>query len=120
VQRYGQPEERVEQIVVKPRADPTRLFPQVLGRRVRDLVRVVVNPLGGGTITQDCHIAGIHHEISEDDWTTTFDLSGRVSVPAVRDQPLRRGHLRRPDDHVLLLGRLTVERWLVQPVSRAT
>lgn len=74
VQRYGQPEERVEQIVIKPRADPIRLFPQVLGRRMRDLIRVVVNPLGGGTITQDCHIAGVHHEISEDDWTTTFDL----------------------------------------------
>jgi hypothetical protein len=75
IQRFGQPEQRVEQIVIKPRANPTRLFPQVLGRRVRDLIRVVINPLGGGTITQDCHIAGIHHDISQDDWTTTFDLA---------------------------------------------
>jgi hypothetical protein len=74
IQRFKQPEQRVTQIVVKPRTDPKRLFPQVLGRRVRDLIRVIVHPLGGGTITQDCHIAGITHEITKDDWTTTFDL----------------------------------------------
>jgi hypothetical protein len=74
VERFKQPEQRVAQIVVKPRTDPKRLFPQVLGRRVRDLVRVIVHPLGGGTITQDCHIAGITHQITADDWVTTFDL----------------------------------------------
>jgi hypothetical protein len=74
VERFKQPEQRVTQIVVKPRTDPKRLFPQVLGRRVRDLIRVIVHPLGGGTITQDCHIAGITHDITKDDWTTTFDL----------------------------------------------
>jgi hypothetical protein len=74
VERFKQPEQRVTQIVVKPRTDPKRLFPQVLGRRVRDLIRVVVHPLGGGAITQDCHIAGISHDITKDDWTTTFDL----------------------------------------------
>lgn len=74
VERFKQPEQRVTQIVIKPRMDPERLFPQVLGRRVRDLIRVIVHPLGGGTITQDCHIAGITHDITADDWTTTFDL----------------------------------------------
>jgi hypothetical protein len=34
----------------------------------------VVNPLGGGRIVQDCHIAGISHQISGDDWVTVFDL----------------------------------------------
>lgn len=74
IQQYRVPEQRVTQIVVKPRRDPVRLFPQVLGRRVRDLIRVVVHPLGGGVITQDCHIAGISHHITGDDWVTTFDL----------------------------------------------
>lgn len=75
VERFKDPEERVVRIVVKPRRDPKRLFPQVLGRKVRDLVQVVVRPLGGGTITRTCHIAGISHEVSGDDWTTTFDLA---------------------------------------------
>jgi hypothetical protein len=75
VLRYKQPEQRIEQIVVKPRDAPDTLFPQVLGRKVRDLVRVVAHPPGGGTITQDCHIAGIAHEITGDNWTTTFHLS---------------------------------------------
>lgn len=74
VVQYAQPELRVTQVTIRPRANPARLFPQVLGRRVRDLVQVVVRPLGGGTITQNCHIAGIRHQISGDDWVTTFDL----------------------------------------------
>lgn len=74
VARYKDPELRVTQLKVKPRSNPARLFPQVLGLRVRDLVRVVARPIGGRTITRDCFIAGISHEISQDDWTTTIDL----------------------------------------------
>lgn len=74
VARYKDPELRVVQLQIKPRLSPARLFPEVLGRRVRDLIRVVVRPLGGQTITRDCFIAGISHDISGDDWTTTFDL----------------------------------------------
>lgn len=75
VERFKDPEERVIRIVVKPRRDPKRLFPQVLGRKVRDLIQVVVRPLGGGTITRSCHISGISHEVTGDDWTTTFELA---------------------------------------------
>jgi hypothetical protein len=74
VQRYKDPELRVTQIVIRPRSKPSVLFPQVLGRRVRDLIRVVVRPGGGETITRDCHIAGITHTISGADWVTVFDL----------------------------------------------
>lgn len=74
VARYKDPELRVTQIKIKPLGDPDKLWPQALGRRVRDLVRVVVRPIGGGTITRDCHIAGIHHETDGASWTTTFDL----------------------------------------------
>jgi hypothetical protein len=72
--RYKDPELRVVQIEIKPRSNPTRLFPQVLGRRVRDLVRVIIRPIGGETIIRDCHIAGIEHTITGDDWITKFDL----------------------------------------------
>lgn len=74
VQRFKDPERRVSQIVIKPRRDPRRLFPQALGRRVRDLIRVVRRAPGGYTITRDCHIAGISHEITRGEWITTFDL----------------------------------------------
>lgn len=74
VQRYKDPERRVTSITINPRRDPARLWPQVLGRRVRDLIRVKRRPPGGHTITQDCHIAGIHHTITPHNWQTTFDL----------------------------------------------
>lgn len=74
VQRFKNPERRVAWIKIKPRRDPARLFPQALGRQVRDMIRVVRRAPGGFTITRDCHIAGITHEIKRDDWITTFEL----------------------------------------------
>ena len=76
LQLHKDPENRVKQIVVKPRTPPTAaMWPAVLGRRVRDLIKVIRSPRTGSyTITQYCHIAGIKHEITSDDWTTTFQL----------------------------------------------
>lgn len=76
VERFKQPEKRVTGITIRPRRAPATLFPQVLGRRVRDLVRVKRQPPGGHTVTRDCHIAGVHHVIdkSQGTWDTTFDL----------------------------------------------
>lgn len=68
------PERRFTQITIKARGNPVRLFPQVLGRRVRDLIRVIRRPPSGVSITRDCFIAGIHHQVTGDDWITTFDL----------------------------------------------
>lgn len=72
--RFKDPELRITRIRVLPRSNPARMFPVVLGLRVRDLIRVVVRPLGGGTITQDCHVAGITHTVTGDDWVTELDL----------------------------------------------
>jgi hypothetical protein len=74
VTRYGQPEQRFSQIVLRPQRDPNRLWPQALGRRIRDLIRVTARPIGGTTVVQDCHIVGIHHQTNGEQWTTTFDL----------------------------------------------
>lgn len=71
---YKAPSKRISRIEVKPRANPARLFPQALGRRIRDLVRVVARPLGSPTVTRNCHISGVHHEIRRDNWITTLDL----------------------------------------------
>jgi hypothetical protein len=74
VQKYSSPEFRLTGIQVKPRRDPSTLFPAMLAREVRDLIRVNRRPPGGYTITRDCHIAGISHDINKTNWVTTFDL----------------------------------------------
>lgn len=74
VAQYKDPELRVTRIAVKPRTDPADLFPQVLGREVRDMVTVLRRPPGGHTIERDCHIAGVSHAITAADWVTTWDL----------------------------------------------
>jgi hypothetical protein len=74
--QFKDPEKRITSITVKPRRNPTTLFPQVLGRRVRDLIRVTRTPPGGFTLTRDCHIAGVSHTVerSSGRWDTRFDL----------------------------------------------
>jgi hypothetical protein len=74
IQRFSKPEDRIASVQIKPRNNPTVLFPAVLSREVRDLVRARRRPPGGITITRDCHIAGISHEIDGDNWVTTFTL----------------------------------------------
>lgn len=76
VEQRKAPEKRIEQIVVMPRRAPSTLYPQALARKPRDLIRVIRRPPGGHTMTRDCHIAGIHHQIdkSKGVWQTTWDL----------------------------------------------
>jgi hypothetical protein len=67
------PQKLFSAIEVLPLANRTALFPQVLGS-VRDLIRTVARPLGSPTITRDCHIAGVSHDITSGNWVTDFDL----------------------------------------------
>lgn len=74
-------EQTFSKVTLKPLNVPAMsvIMPQVLGRRVRDLVRCVRRPPAGDVIDKYCHISGIHHEIG-DDWITTFDLSSATVV----------------------------------------
>lgn len=64
---------RIASIKVDPLADPARLFPHVLGRKLGDRVTVKFTPPGGGTrISRDVFIRGIDHAIGLDTWQTTF------------------------------------------------
>lgn len=74
VQQGKDPELRFTKITLKPRKAPSTLYPQVLGRLVRDQITVKRNPPGSFAITQACHIAGVSHEITPDSWTTTWQL----------------------------------------------
>lgn len=85
--RYKAPELRFTSIEIKPRRDPTTLYPQVLGRKVRDLVEVTRRPPGSLTITRDCFISGVSHTITPDpqDWTTRFSLWSASPYTAFSD-----------------------------------
>lgn len=72
--QYQDPEYRFVSVEIKPRRDPAVLWPHVLGRQVRDMVTVVRNPPGGYEISRLCHIAGITHQVTRDNWVTTFHL----------------------------------------------
>jgi hypothetical protein len=74
VQRFAAPEDRIDSVQIRPRNNAGLLFPAVLGREVRDLCRAVRRPPGNITVTRDGHISGISHEITGDNWVTTFEF----------------------------------------------
>jgi hypothetical protein len=65
---------RFDQVTIDPLADPTNLFPQVLGRELGDRIRILLRPPGTGTIQRDVFIRGITHEIGPTTWRTTWAL----------------------------------------------
>ena len=74
--QYANPELRPDSISFKPRRDPSNLWPQVLGRRLRDRITVkFAVPGGGSPVERDCFVAQVQHSGSPADWTTRFGLS---------------------------------------------
>jgi len=78
---HKDPELRIDSITFTPRslqfgtATRDRLIAAAVGLRIRDKVRVIRRPPGGGTIVRDCHIAGIRHDIDrKGDWKVTLKL----------------------------------------------
>lgn len=76
------PEKRFTSISLAPTGSPAELFPQVLGRRVRDLVTVNRRPAGRPDITRDVYIQGVSHTFDSVDWRTTFDLFSATAQSA--------------------------------------
>jgi hypothetical protein len=70
------PELRFATLTLKPLRDEFALWPQVLARRIGDRIRIIRRPPGGGTITRECFIRGIEHDITMDgpDWVTKWTL----------------------------------------------
>lgn len=69
--RWKDPKVRVASISFSPRKS-AELMTQALSRRIRDRVTVQFVPAGGGTISQELFIIGIHHDVVAAEWTTTF------------------------------------------------
>jgi hypothetical protein len=74
VARYAQPERRFASVRISVRGHESVAIPDVLGRRVRDLVRVKRRPPGGITLSRDCYVSGISHVITADNIQTTFEF----------------------------------------------
>jgi hypothetical protein len=72
----AQPELRVKSITIQPRKTPATLWPQVLGRRIRD--RIHINRTVPGTavtLSRDRFIDGIEHAATPNSWTTVLRTS---------------------------------------------
>lgn len=74
VARYKDPELRFVSVTLRARENLPVMMPQVLGRLVRDKVTVARETPDGDTISRVCHIAGVSHTVTSDNWSTTFDL----------------------------------------------
>jgi hypothetical protein len=76
VGNYKDPRIKVTSLVVRPRLDPSNLWPHVLGRDIGDRVTTVRRPpAGGATIAGDSFIEGLTHTVTRGDWRTTWGLS---------------------------------------------
>lgn len=68
------PELRVDTITLLPRGN-TAMIAALLALDIASKVTVIINPMGGGTITQSCWVRGISHEVTADGvWRCTLSL----------------------------------------------
>lgn len=72
---YATPEFRPSMMKLIPESSPTTLYPQVLGRELRDRITVSFTAPGNVARTVDCLIDGIEFSITPGFWETTFYLS---------------------------------------------
>lgn len=86
VLKRGHPELRVQSFVVHPRAEPSTMWAQALGRRIRDRVQVSVTvPTTAVVIDRQCFIDGVEHSVDPSDWTTVFRTSSASAYPAASE-----------------------------------
>lgn len=85
-------DDRFDAITIDPLADPANLFPQVLAREIGDRIQIWRRPQNSGTtITQDCFIRGIQHDLDAvaGTWSTTWALqsASRYTGFLILDDP---------------------------------
>ncbi|MBI4496318.1 MAG: hypothetical protein HY689_00230 [Chloroflexi bacterium] len=72
---YREPGIRFEALSVDGHMDDN-LWPLVLGLEFGDRITVRRRPPGGGdALERDCHVEGVQHDISREEWQTTWQLS---------------------------------------------
>ena len=83
--QFADPQFTFGSITIVPRADPSNLWPQVLGRKLGDRITIKLTPPGGGArITREAFIRSVEHSVTPGfDWSTTFGLADASYFPAV-------------------------------------
>ena len=70
------PEYRPASVMVQAAVNPSLMWPWALGLRIRDRVNIKVNStVSGVTTTHHCFVEGVQHDISPQQWATTFTFS---------------------------------------------
>jgi len=70
---YKDMQTRIESISIHPQADPTNVWPVVLGVDLRDSLTVTTVPPGGGTgLNQQVTVESITHQIGLDTWKVGY------------------------------------------------
>lgn len=77
--RYKDEHPRVPELQLEGMSNPA-LFPQMLGREIGDVVTVTRRPFGAPTLSFDCIIEGVSHDVTPNQWVTTFLLSPKPSA----------------------------------------
>ena len=73
---YANPELRPEMIFFQPQQDASVLWPDLLGRKIRDRITVVFAvPGGGSSISRECFVESVTHQIEPGRWSIEFSLS---------------------------------------------
>src|SRR6266567_1058480 len=72
--KYSQPQLRANQIELDPASNPS-IWPVALGVEQGDVVTVNRRPIGAATISLQCIVQKVEHEIGPSRWRTTVTLS---------------------------------------------
>src|SRR5262249_7668720 len=75
VELFKNPKLHLKTLPLKPMNLRASLFTQIAERELGDRVTIKLTPPVGSRITRDVWIAGIAHNITADDWTTTWTLA---------------------------------------------
>lgn len=83
--QFADPAVTFGSLTIVPRADPTNLWPQALGRKLGDRITIKLTPPGGGTrITRQAFIRSIEHSVTPGlQWSTKFGLQDATLWPDV-------------------------------------
>lgn len=75
------PELRFDKLIIKPQADESNLFPQVLKREIGDRIKVTRRPPGAGDpVIREVFIRGVEFDIQQFDWTVSYTLQSATKV----------------------------------------
>ena len=78
---FGENRLRIDGLRFKPLRDLT-LLSELVGLRLRDIVRIQFTPPGGDAFDRNCVVEHITHDFEAKDWTTTIAAAPITAIEA--------------------------------------